>query len=297
MKRSTRRVVVPRRFLPVVLVLGSAACAPRNAATGPKSAAEPPAAGEAAPLASPGPALGSFEGDWHARAFGRSPHTVRATRVALGNERPSCTSKVFVSSSSARYAQGLVQIDELEGPAGEGLSLDPVLCVLHYGGDGGRDGAPLRARPELQASPRVLPSGVIENGVYNLHSESPNGGSAFVFPNDVIVIAYGSAIAPTRALVSTSAASPAPLPVSAGVYRWSGSREGARWRLSWDSLDGRERRIHHYEDETNARGAELANGAAVPALLAKYLANDLRVWRQGTDVYFLGSPKRREWMR
>lgn len=246
----------------------------------------PATASSRPPLTSPGPAPPAFYSSWHASAFGAVPATVVASRVELGATAGGCFASPYLASSSRRYADGLLQIDQLLAQPGERLEYPAALCVLHYAST-----HPLAQRTEFRSSPRTLPSGVVEDAVFNTVTEAPGAGVAFFFlAQNILVMAYGRAIGSARAWIASSGAAPPPLPMMQGIYSWQAKLEPVRWQLEWDALDGRRFHWMHYEDEFNARVVEVANRGVASRVPSE-------VWRDRTEVFVVLPPARRDWMR
>lgn len=244
--------------------------------------AEPRAPLAEGPPASPQPPGAALFGDWHVAALGAPPDGVEASRGDIA--------KCYIGVPPGRaeldlkLRRGWAQVDTVWGPSRRDGSRIGQVCILH---------PPPGSVPHLLRSVRPLPSGALEgtlvevSGAWLVDESVAPDGATFLLASGVVVVARGTALAPTRALLARSAAPPAPLPMAPEVafFFWT---HDPRPRLVWHLDDARRTRVERQTYSSPAAAeSEAASMRTSMATIERHLPESKHtvIWWHGSDVF------------
>lgn len=262
--------------LPLLLV----ACAP---AIGEAPRTPLPEGPRASPLPEGVPPLSA----WHQAVLGAAPEAASASLAGIAS--CSVSTKEPLAELDLKLRRGWAQIDTVWLVNRPGVDTAAQVCVFH---------PPAGAVPHALRNVRPLPSGVLEgtlvevSGKWLTEETVVSDGATFLLAGGVVVVARGTALAPTRALLDRDPAPPPPLPMTADVSFWT------YWftstptpRLHWRLRGGT-----RVERQTYRSPAEAADAASRSHAVFSRMEQQTpeprrtRVWWHGTEMFEL-SPR------
>jgi hypothetical protein len=237
------------------------------------------------PRASPLPAGVPPLSAWHQAALGTAPEAASASLADIA----SCivSTKTPLPELDLGLRRGWAQVDTVWAGSRTGADTTAQVCVFH---------PPAGAVPHLLRNVRPLPSGVLEGTLVEVSGEwlteetVVQDGATFLLAGGVVVVARGTALLPTRALLARQAAPPAPLPMDTDVAYWT------LWFTSTQRLVWRLRGGTHVRRETYGSPAEAADAASRSQAVFSRIEQETpeprrtRVWWHGAEMFELSPP-------
>lgn len=232
------------------------------------------------PQASPFPAEVPPLSAWQQDALGAAPEAASASLADIA----SCgvSTNAPLPELDLKLRRGWAQVDTVWAGSRPGVDTTAQVCVFH---------PPAGAVPHMLRNVRPLPSGVLEgtlvevSGKWLTEETVVQDGATFLLAGGVVVVARGTALPPTRALLARQAAPPAPLPMTTDVTYWI-SWFTPNPRLLWHLRGGTRVERRTYGSPTEAADAA-SRSQAVFARMEQQTPEPrrTRVWWHGAEMF------------